>query len=427
MAHQVVVIGAGIIGACTALALAEDGCKVTLVEPEEPGGPQAASYGNGTWISPGSIIPVATPGLWRKLPALLADPSGPLVVRWKALPSHLFFLAGFLAAGSTRKRMAMIAEALAGLLAGAPAQYEMLAVKVGRVDLIKRNGLLHTFSDRAAFEAEASFWRLRREHGIRWIALDDDALRACEPQLSERYRFGVLVEDGAQCVDPGAFVAQIVATAKRSGAEQLRARALGFDFTPAGLAAVRTPEGSIPCDYAVVAAGVHSKTFALEVGDQIPLKSERAYHAVIKNPKIQPCQAVMPADGKMAINMTPAGVRIAGQVEIAGVKAAPDWRRAELLVQHAVNAFPGLGNRDDMIVDRWMGHRPSIADGLPVIGRSRFSRHVIHAFGHGHVGMTAAPRTAEIVADLVAGREPSVPIAPFSPQRFPYYHYNPLS
>lgn len=182
MAHQVVVIGAGIIGACTALALAEDGCKVTLVEPEEPGGPQAASYGNGTWISPGSIIPVATPGLWRKLPALLADPSGPLVVRWKALPSHLFFLAGFLAAGSTRKRMAMIAEALAGLLAGAPAQYEMLAVKVGRVDLIKRNGLLHTFSDRAAFEAEASFWRLRREHGIRWIALDDDALRACEPQ-----------------------------------------------------------------------------------------------------------------------------------------------------------------------------------------------------------------------------------------------------
>ena len=66
----------------------------------------------------------------------------------------------------------------------------------------------------------------------------------------------------------------------------------------------------------------------------------------------------------------------------------------------------------------WMGHRPSMPDSLPVLGPSRATRDVIYAFGHGHVGMTAAPMTGRLVADLITGRKPSIDIAPFNPQRF---------
>ena len=66
-----------------------------------------------------------------------------------------------------------------------------------------------------------------------------------------------------------------------------------------------------------------------------------------------------------------------------------------------------------------MGHRPSTPDGLPVLGRSRASPDILHGFGHGHVGLAAAPRSALLLMDLLAGRPPGIPAAPYDPRRFP--------
>jgi D-amino-acid dehydrogenase len=126
----------------------------------------------------------------------------------------------------------------------------------------------------------------------------------------------------------------------------------------------------------------------------------------------------MPSDGKMANTPTAQGLRAAGQVELAGVDAPPDWRRADILLGHLRRTYPGLGEVAPDQVTRWMGHRPSTPDGLPVIGRSARSADVIHAFGHGHVGFAAAPATAEIVADILAGRAGSVPRKAYEAGRF---------
>jgi D-amino-acid dehydrogenase len=112
-------------------------------------------------------------------------------------------------------------------------------------------------------------------------------------------------------------------------------------------------------------------------------------------------------------------LRLAGTVELAGLRAPPDWRRARMLLAQGRRMLPGLAaahSEDRLSV--WMGHRPSLPDSLPVIGRSRASPDVIYAFGHGHVGMTAAPMTGKIVADLVARRRPAIEIAPFAAARF---------
>ena len=98
---HVVVIGAGIVGAATAVELLRDGRRVTLVEPGDPGGEQAASYGNGCWLSPASVVPMSAPGIWRKVPGWLADPLGPLTIRWRHLPRLLPWLLRFVRAGAT--------------------------------------------------------------------------------------------------------------------------------------------------------------------------------------------------------------------------------------------------------------------------------------------------------------------------------------
>jgi D-amino-acid dehydrogenase len=416
---HVTVVGAGIIGAATSVELLRDGHRVTIIEPGDPGGEQAASYGNGCWLSPASVVPMSMPGLWKRVPGFLADPLGPLAIRWRHLPRLAPWLWRHLRAGSTVAKVEATARALRPLLADAPQRHRALAEAAGLGDLIRRQGLLHVFPTRADFAAEALAWRIRRDNGISWIELDEDDLRQREPALDRRYRFGVLIEAGGHCLDPGAYVAGLVRHAVDRGATLRRDRALGFRIEAGRLRAVRTETGEVACDRAVICAGAWSRALARAAGDRVPLETERGYHAVITGPEVGPRTPLMPSDGKMANTMTPAGLRLAGQVELAGLQAAPDWRRAQILRDHALRLYPGLPR--DLPAARvrvWMGHRPSTPDGLPVLGPASGCADILHGFGHGHIGLASGALTGRLLADLVGGHKPVIDPQPYAARRF---------
>lgn len=416
---RVAIIGGGIVGACAALAAQREGFEVTLIEPEAPGGEQAASYGNGCWLSPSSVVPPAVPGLWKKIPKFLSDPLGPLAIRWSYLPKVAPWLVRYLLAGWTEARVMRTGHALRALVAGAPELHAALAEEAGVGHLIERRGLLYIYPSRADFEAEALAWRVRGETGVKWLELSQDELRQREPDLDRRYTFGVLVEEGGHCLNPGAYVAALVAQAEAQGMRRVKARATGFTIEAGRLKSVRTDQGEIPADRAVISAGAHSRVLGRAAGDDLPLETERGYHAVIEGAEVGPRTPMMPSDGKMSLTMTETGLRVAGQVEIAGLDAAPNWKRAEILRDHLLRSFPGLpraipGGRMRV----WMGHRPSMPDGLPCIGPASGSADILHCFGHGHVGLVAAPRSADLVAAWLAGRPPPFPGEAYSPRRF---------
>ncbi|MCA3322221.1 MAG: FAD-binding oxidoreductase [Roseomonas sp.] len=419
MARHVVIIGAGAVGAASALAALKEGYRVTILDPGEPGGEQAASYGNGCWLSPMSVIPPAVPGIWKKLPKFLSDPLGPLAIRWGYLPKVAPWLIRYLASGWRWRDVARTAHALRPLVQDAPRLHKALAEQAGVGHLIERRGLIYIYPSRADFEAERKAWDIRHQVGVRWIELDADELRQREPDLDRRYGFAVFVDEGGHCTDPGAYVAALIALAQAEGAKLLRDYATGFRIEAGRLRAVTTGQGEVACDAAVIAAGVHSKPLARAAGDDVPLESERGYHAEINAPEVAPRHGLMPSDGKMSIMRTARGLRCAGQVEIAGIAAAPNWQRAEILKNHLLSCFPGLPR--DLPADRvkfWLGHRPSMPDGMPCLGPSRATADVIHAFGHGHTGLVAAARTGEVVAALLARRAPPIPIAAFDSRRF---------
>jgi D-amino-acid dehydrogenase len=419
MTRHVAVIGAGIVGAACALELLRDGHRVTIIEPGEPGGEQAASYGNGTLLNPSSVIPMSTPGIWKKVPGYLRDPLGPLAIRWRYLPRLFPWLRRFVTAGSTPEKLATIARALQPLLAEAPELHRALAEEAGVGDLITRQGVLFVYPDRAAFEAEALSWRIRRDNGTRWLELDEDELRQREPALNRSYKFALLVEENGQCRDPGAYVAALIAHAVASGATLRRARATGFRIEDRRLRAVLTDSGEVAADNAVIAAGAYSKQLAAAAGDRVPLETERGYHVVISDPGVAPRYPVMPSDGKMAFAMTPAGLRIGGQVELAGLEAAPNWQRADVLLAFVRKVYPDVpADLPPERIKHWMGHRPSTPDGLPCLGPASGSNDIVHAFGHGHVGLTAGATTGKIVAEIIGGRPASVDLTPYRARRF---------
>ncbi|WP_246725045.1 FAD-binding oxidoreductase [Beijerinckia sp. L45] len=418
--HRVAILGGGAIGIVSALEILRAGHAVTIIEPGEPGGPQAASYGNAGWLSSHSVIPPSEPGIWKKVPGYLIDPLGPLAIRWRYLPKIAPWLMRYLLSGFTAARVERTARALRPLLVGAPGLHKSLAAEAGVPHLIEQAGVMHIFHSRADFEAARVAWEIRRKVGITWLELSGDELRQREPDLDRRYTFGLLVEEAGRCRNPGAYVAALADLARARGAVFVGDKAVRLRIEAGRLVSVVTAaHGEIACDRAVICAGAHSQPLAASAGDRVPLESERGYHVVIANPPVGLRTSAMASDTKMVINATDSGLRAAGQVEFAGLDAAPDWRRADILRDNLLGMFPGLPR--DLAASRikvWMGHRPSTPDGLPVIGHARSTEDVVYAFGHGHVGLVSSARTGRVVAQLIDGREPEIPVAPFAATRF---------
>jgi D-amino-acid dehydrogenase len=413
---KVAVIGAGIVGMTTASYLQRDGHDVVVIDPQPPG--QGASFGNAGCFNPSSVVPVATPDTWKNIPHYLSDPLGPLRIRWSYLPALAPWLLRLVRAG-TPQRIEAQARALTTILAPCLDALLPLARDAGAEHLVARNGILIAYRSQKSWDADAAAWDIRRRNGTHWEELDTDELRQFDPNLSRDFTRGKLVPGNGHCLDPGGLVTALAAAVQNDGATFLRRRATGFSFNGADLRAVQTPEGEVPADAAVIAAGAHSRPLAAQLGDRVPLETERGYHAMLRTPEVMPRVPTTDSEGKFVATPMADGVRFAGTVELAGLNAAPDWRRARILLQQASKLYPGLArtySEDRYTV--WMGHRPSLPDSLPVLGPSTRSRDVFYAFGHGHVGMTSGPYTGKVIADLVAGRPPPIDLSPFRPGRF---------
>ncbi|HTV45892.1 MAG TPA: FAD-dependent oxidoreductase [Stellaceae bacterium] len=413
---RVGVIGAGMVGVCVASYLQRDGHKVFILERGVPG--HGASFGNAGALNASSVTPMSMPGVAWNVPRWLFDPVGPLSLRWRYLPAIAPWLVRFIRAGSPEKVHAQ-ARALRPLVGATLDALMPLVRDAGAEDLVHRLGHLYVYRSADGPEKERLDWELRRENGVETDAFDADELRQLEPALSRDYRRGILVRENGHTSNPLALVQRLLDHFRRAGGELVPAGAVGFRLDGHRLTAIRTGEGELPADASVICAGAWSRPLAHSLGDRIPLETERGYHLMIRDPEVMPRIPVADADGKFVATPMQTGLRFAGTVELAGLAAPPDWRRARILLEQGRRMLPGLAaDHPAERISMWMGHRPSLPDSLPVLGPSRATPDVIYAFGHGHVGMTAAPMTGRVVADLVAGRRPSIDIVPFAASRF---------
>lgn len=413
---RVGVIGAGIVGLCAALWLQRDGHRVFLVESGNPG--EGASFGNAGCFNGSSVTPAGMPGVMKQVPRWLMDPLGPLALRWSYLPQILPYLVRFLRSATPEKVRAQ-ARAMRPLIGPTVPLVRELATMAGADTLVHQRGHLYVYRSAEALAKDGFAWALRRDNGVEVDEFDADELRQLEPTLSRDYVRGLLVRENGHTSNPFGLVSAFVELFRRQGGEIVTARALGFRLDGKRLTAIATDRGDQPGDRAVVCAGAYSKPLAASLGDKVPLETERGYHLMIRDPEIMPRIPTADADGKFVATPMDTGLRFAGTVELAGLDAPPDWRRSQILLAQGRRMLPGLAKEHaEERISMWMGHRPATPDSLPVIGASRASPDVIYAFGHGHVGMTAAPMTGKIVADLVSGRPASIDIAPFAAARF---------
>jgi D-amino-acid dehydrogenase len=210
-------------------------------------------------------------------------------------------------------------------------------------------------------------------------------------------------------------VQEIAGEAERNGTTIVRGQVTGFETNGENVTAIVVDGVARSVGQVVVAAGAASGRLSAQLGTPLPVEAERGYHLTIGDPGVTPRIPVSNVDAKFVCSPMNMGLRIAGTAEFAGYDAPPNWRRAEILEAQVRTMFPGLRMEK---VTRWMGRRPSLPDGLPVLGTSPNYANAFFAFGNSHFGMSAGPVMGKIVAALVAGRKAGIDIAPFSPARF---------
>jgi len=165
----------------------------------------------------------------------------------------------------------------------------------------------------------------------------------------------------------------------------------------------------------VLAAGAFSHRIARSIGEKIPLETERGYKTTLPADAFDLRTQITFGGHGFVISRLSTGIRVGGAVELGGLELAPNYKRSEAMLKKAQAFLPGLRPTGGV---QWMGFRPSLPDSLPAIGPARATPRVIHAFGHGHLGLTQSAGTARIVADLLTGQRPALDLTPFSPQRF---------
>jgi D-amino-acid dehydrogenase len=411
MTTSILVLGAGMVGTCTALHLQQRGFDVTLVDRRAPG--QETSMGNAGLIQREAVEPYAFP----REPGFLLDAAlgRGAQVHWHA--QGLWQMGRALLRyryHSHPQRHAQATQAYSRLIAHATQAHEPLIAAALAQDLISREGFRFVFRTAESFDAAAQRAEdLHTRFGVRSQAENTAQLALAEPALQKPLAGAVHWLDPWSVNDPGALVQryadQFVAHGGRlrvGDAASLQAQGAGWS--------VQTAEGPVHAQQAVLALGPWSDGLIRTLGYRFPLFIKRGYHQHYTSPA-RLRQPILDAERGYVLAPMQRGLRLTTGAEFAPIDAPPtpvQLVKAEAMAREWIDLGQPLPEPP------WLGARPCVADMLPVMGPAPRHPGLWFNFGHAHQGFTLGPVAGRLMAEMVSGEPPCVDSMPYSPRRF---------
>ena len=294
-------------------------------------------------------------------------------------------------------------------------RFRHLLKRTGLESLMTERGALVVYRCASAAEKNRKHLALVKQHGIQVEQLDGDHIRELEPALSQSIIGGLFYPDTAHSINPHRLVTELAKHFVLNGGELVKQDVLTIGQSDTSHLCLQTNQRPILAKEVVIACGAWSKNLVAGIGHTIPLETERGYHLMLPTPTVEVTRPVTSFERSFVMTPMENGLRLAGTVELAGLHTPQNNQRATALFGHAEEILPGLQQAG---ASSWMGHRPSIPDSLPVIGRSPNNQRVLFAFGHQHLGLTQAAVTADIISEAIHHQPHGFDISPFRVDRF---------
>jgi D-amino-acid dehydrogenase len=413
--EDAVVVGAGVIGLCTALALVESGRRVRVIDAGRVGG--GSSHGNCGTITPSHAPPLAAPGMVATALRMMRSPDSPLYIRPRIDPVLWRWLCRFAARCNARDWEAS-ARAKAALLNDSR---QRLQAWIGEHALdceFVESGEDYVFRDPRRFEHGQLELPLLRELGIGVELIDGPAYEAQEPAMKPGVA-GAIRFSGDAALRPDRYVAAL--------AQALRARGVVIDEHCAlesfeadrGGVCLRTARGELRARDAVIATGAWSPRLAATLGQRWlrhAMQPGKGYSITYSSPPLAPKRPLVLRERSVCVTAWGSGFRLGSTMEFSGFDDSLNERRLGALERGAAEYLREPVGPE--VRERWFGWRPMSCDDVPIIGLAPGHEHLWLATGHGMMGVGMSAGTGQLLADLMLGRAPAVDPAPYGPSRF---------
>ncbi len=404
------VVGAGIQGVCTGLQLLKKNIPTTIFDQNDPG--SMASYGNAGHFSPYAVIQLNRPDILYDIPKMLLSSYGPLALKWNYIPKMLPWIFRYLK-NCNKKSMLHTAKSMNQILSLSMDAYEEIFQEIDTTNLIEQKGIIYVWTNKNLKSRELEI-KVRDELGVKQKILNVKEILDLEPNLKPVFSGGCFYDYAYHAKDPHGILKKIFELFLKKGGKFIKQNVNSVNQTQANQTIIKTDDGEYKFEKSVIACGAYSKKLTDQLGEKIPLDTERGYHVHFKGMENLLNRPVIFLDRGFGMTPMNQGLRAVGTVELGGLKNPISKKRIQYIVNCAKELLPQLGDYQD----EWLGFRPTLPDFLPVIGPSKNNQNIIYAFGHQHLGWTLGPITGKIVSGILANEKTNLDLSPYNSLRF---------
>jgi len=408
------IIGSGIQGVCIGLQLIKKGIPVTIIDRSDPLSSefQSASYGNAGHFSPYAVLQFNRTDILYDVPKMLFSSYGPLALKWnyvtKMIPWFLHYLKN-----CNKKSMLHTAKYMNQILSLSNDAYEEIFKEIDTTNLIDKKGIIYVWTKQNLKSRELEI-KVRNDLGIKQKLLTQKEVLELEPNLKPVFDAGVLYEGAMHARDPHGILKEIFKLFLNKGGKFIQKNITSLKQINENQTIIKSENKEYTFEKTVIASGAFSKNLTDQLGENIPLDTERGYHVHFKDMDHLISRPVIFLDKAFGVTPMNQGLRAVGTVELGGLKNPISKKRIDYLIRCSKELLPQLENHED----EWLGFRPTLPDFLPIIGPSLKNKNIIYAFGHHHLGWTLGAITGKIISGIVAEEKTNLDLSPYSSKRF---------
>ena len=408
------IIGSGIQGVCTGLQLIKKGIPVTLFDRQDPLSSEykPASYGNAGHFSPYAVLQFNRPDILYDVPKMLISSYGPLALKWNYIPKMFNWFFHYFK-NCNQESMLHTAKYMHQILSLSNDAYEEIFQEIDISGLVEKRGIIYVWTNKNLKSRNLEI-KIRDQLGIEQKLLTKKEILELEPNLNPVFDAGVIYESAMHARDPHGILKKIFKLYLDKGGKFIQTNVTSIEQSAFDETTIKSENEEFKFEKSVIASGAFSKKLTDQLGENIPLDTERGYHVHFKGKDHLISRPVIFLDRGFGMTPMNQGLRAVGTVELGGLKNPPSKKRIDYIIKCAKELLPNLGNHED----EWLGFRPTLPDFLPVMGPSKNHKNVFYCFGHHHLGWTLGPISGKIVSGMIAKENTNLNLDPYSSARF---------